>query len=283
MRPFFRSLLELYGGSGQGSLPDVEEKAVAVMRVMMLGLALVTLGAAPAPVPSPSVQNLAMGTLVRSSFVASGRRTVQVQAAIFPRDRVTFGVVDFPLGGPVGETVTRAFSPDVVAAVTGGYFGPGYRPNGLLEIGGSVHDPARTELSGFAGSLKDGTPVVAPTAYLATASLKDAIQAGPFIVDPGGKFGIRSDDGQHARRAVVILSDDAVGVALTSSCTLYELAEGLTQTPEAFGVDRVERALNLSGGPSAGFAVRLPNGRVEGDPERIRIRTVLTIRKRASP
>ena len=237
---------------------------------------------AAAPASGISTEPLAFGTLVRSSFVASDRNSVHVQAAIFPRDRVTFGVVDVPLGGPVGETVSRAFSPDVLAAVTGGYFGPGFRPKGLLEIGGSVHDPARPDLSGFVGSLKDGTPVVAPTAYLATASLKDAIQAGPFIVDPGGAFGIRSDDRQHARRAVVILSDDAVGVALTSSCTLYELAEGLTQTPEAFGVDRVERALNLSGGPTAGFAVRLPNGRIEGDPERTRIRTVLTIRTRAS-
>jgi hypothetical protein len=251
---------------------------VKANRVVLLGLSLAALGAAPAP--SPSVQNLAVGMLVRSSFVASDRRTVQVQAAVFPRDRVTFGVVDLPLGGPVGETVTRAFSPGVLAAVTGGFFNPGYHPNGLLEIGGSVHDPARTDLAGFAGSLKDGTPIVAPTAYLATASLNDAIQAGPFVVDPGGKFGIRSDDGQHARRAIVILSDDAVGIALTSPCTLYELADGLVATPKAFGVERVERALNLSGGPSAGFAVRLPNGSVESDPERIRIRTVLTIRTR---
>ena len=247
-------------------------------RVVLLGLVLATLGVAPPP--SPSVQNMALGTFVRSSFTASDRRTVQVQAAVFPRDRVTLGVVDLPLGGPVGETVTRAFGPGVVAAVTGGFFGPGYHPKGLLEIGGSVHDPARADLSGFAGSSKDGTPVVAPIAYLATASMNDAIQAGPFVVDPGGKFGIRSDDGQHARRTIVILSEDAVGVALTSSCTLYELADGLVASPKSFGVDHVERALNLSGGPSAGFAVRLPNGSVESDPERVRIRTVLTIRTR---
>ena len=239
---------------------------------------------AAAPTNGTSEEPLALGMRVRSSFTASDRRAVQVQAAVFPRDRVTLGVVDVPLGGPVGETVTRAFGPGVVAAVTGGFFGPGYHPMGLLEIGGSVHDPARAEPSGFAGSLKDGTLVVAPIAYLATASMNDAIQAGPFVVDPGGKFGIRSDDGQHARRTIVILSEDAVAVALTSSCTLYELADGLVSSPKAFGVDRVERALNLSGGPSAGFAVRLPNGTLESDPERIRIRTVLTVRTRtASP
>jgi hypothetical protein len=161
---------------------------------------------AAAPAGSTSVEPLAIGTLVRSSFTASVHRTVLVQAAIFPRERVTFGVLDYPLGGPVGETVRRSFSPEVVAAVTGGYFGPGYRPKGLLEIGGSVHEPARSDLSGIVGSMVDGTPVVEPAAGVPTAALKDAIQAGPFIVDPGGVFGILSDDHQHARRAIVFVS-----------------------------------------------------------------------------
>lgn len=239
-----------------------------------------TLAAAPASSQAP--EPLALGTLVRSNFVASNHRTVEVQAAIFPRDRVTIGIVDYPFGGPVGETVSRAFSPDVVAAITGGFFGPGYRPKGLLEIGGSVHEPARGDLSGIVGSLADETPVVVPAAGVSTAAFKNAIQSGPFIVDPGGTFGIRSDDRQHARRAIVLLAGDSIGVALTSSCTLYELAEGLTRSPAAFGVEHVERALNLSGGPTAGIAVRLPNGTVEGDPERVRIRTVLTIRRRAA-
>ena len=237
---------------------------------------------AAAPPNGPELLPLAIGTLVRSSFVASDHHIVQVQAAIFPRDRVTIGIVDYPLGGPVGGTVSRAFSPDVVAAITGSFFLQGYRPKGLLEIGGSVHEPARADLSGIVGSMTDDTPVVVPAAGVSTDALKDAIQAGPFIVDPGGSFGIRSDDRQHGRRAIVILSADKIGVALTSSCTLYELAEGLTQSPATFGVERVERALNLSGGPSAGIAFRLPSGRVEGDPEQIRIRTVLTIRKRAA-
>jgi hypothetical protein len=244
-------------------------------------VASATLGAATAS--EPSREPLALGMRVRSSFVASDRRTVQVQAAIFPRDRVTIGVVDYPLGGPVGEMVRRAFSPDVVAAVTGGYVGARF-PDGLLVLGGTVREPAhaRAGLSGVVGSMKDETPVIVPAASVSTASLEDAIQAGPFVVDPGGAFGIRSDDGQHARRALVFLAGDSIGIALTSSCTLYELAEGLTRSPAAFGVERVERALNLSGGPTAGIAVRLPNGRVEGDPEQARIRTVLTIRRRAT-
>jgi len=243
--------------------------------------AAATAGAAPAG--GSTSEPLALGTHVRSSFLTSGHREVQVEAAIFPRDRVTIGIVDYPLGGPVGEMVSRAFSPDVVAAVTGGYSGARF-PDGLLELNGAVREPAhaRAGLSGVVGSSTDQTPVIVPAASISTASLKDAIQAGPFIVDPGGEFGIRSDDHQHARRAIVFLAGDSIGVALTSSCTLYELAEGLTRTPAAFGVERIERALNLSGGPTAGMAVRLPNGRVQGDPERARVRTVLTIRRRTA-
>ena len=254
------------------------------MKVRHAALALVaaTTMLGTAPTVAPSVEPLALGTLVRASFVASGGRTVQVQSAIFPRDRVTIGIVDYPLGGPPGEMVSRAFSPPVVAAVTGGYFLARFRPKGLLEIGGSVREPARADLSGIVGSMPDETPVVVPSEGASTASLKDAIQAGPFIVDPGGAFGIRSDDHQHDRRAIVFLAGDQIGVALTSSCTLYELAEGLTRSPAAFGVERVERALNLSGSLTAGFAVRLPNGQVQGDPERARIRTVLTIRRRTA-
>ena len=247
---------------------------------MAIVAATATLGAAPAS--GPTSEPLALGTHVRSSFLTSGRREVQVEAAIFPRDRVTIGIVDYPLGGPVGETVSRAFSPEVVAAITGGFFVAGYRPKGLLEIDGRVREPARADLSGIVGSMADETPVVMAAAGVSTASLKDAIQSGPFVVDPGGAFGIRRDDQHHDRRAIVYLAGDSIGVALTSSCSLYELAEGLTRSPAAFGVERVERALNLSGGPTAGIAVRLPNGRVEGDPERIRIRTVLTIRRRAA-
>jgi Phosphodiester glycosidase len=248
--------------------------------LVALCAATVTLAAAPAGAPSP--EPLALGMRIRSSFVASDHRTVDVQAAIFPRDRVTFGIVDYPVGGPVGETVSRAFSPPVVAAVTGSYFVARFRPKGLLELNGSVREPARADLAGIVGSMADETPVIEPSAAVFTGSLKDAIQAGPFVVDPGGAFGIRSDDRQHARRAIVFFADDRIGIALTSSCTLYELAEGLTRSPASFGVERVERALNLSGDASAGIAVRLPNGRVESDPERMRIRTVLTIRKRTA-
>jgi hypothetical protein len=153
----------------------------------------------------------------------------------------------------------------------------------LLEIDGVVRQPARTGLSGIVGSAPDASPVVALAEGMDTAKLRDAVQSGPFLVDPGGEHGIRRDDGQRARRSLVILSADKIAIAVTSKCGLYDLATVLLQTPEVFGVDRVERALNLDGGPSTGFAVRLPSGDVDILAETARIRTVLVIQRRSGP
>jgi Phosphodiester glycosidase len=257
-------------------------RAVLVRCVFAAACAVLTATAAVRAAGVEGSQPLATGTFVRGSFVAD-RVTVDVQSAVFARDAVTLHVVEYPLGGPSGEMVRRALGPDDVAAITGGYFTQGNRPRGLLVLGGSVHEPPRNDLSGIVGSAADGAPVVAVSGTVATSALRDAVQAGPFVVDPGGLPGIHRNDRQHARRAIVIVSERSIAFAFTSSCTLYDLMNELLRYPETFGVEHVERALNLSGGPTAGLAVRLPGGEIEGEPERLRVRTVLTIRPRTLP
>jgi len=237
-------------------------------------LALATAGAAPDS--GMTVEPLAVGSLVRSAFVAPGGRVVRVESAVFPRALVTFRVLDWPYGGPKGETVRRSLQAGVLAAVDGGYVVNG-RPDGLLEIDGRVHELPVAHLSGVVGSAKDDAPVVAPVKDVEAAGLRDAIQSGPFLVDPGGALGIRRDDGARARRALVVVGDQQIAVAITSRCGLYELANALVGSPQTFGVAHVERALNLSGDGAAGFAVRLPNDAVESIPEFVRPRTVLTV------
>ncbi len=242
-------------------------------------LALATVAAAPDN--GTTTEALALGTLVKASFTTADGRVVRVESAIYPRELVTFRVLDWPFGGPPGETVRRSLQAGVLAAVDGGYIVNGH-PDGLLEIGGRVHEPPVARLSGVVGRAKDDTPVVAPVRDVEAASLRDAIQSGPFVVDPGGAIGIRRDDGTRARRALVIVGDGSIGFAITSDCGLSELARALVASPRVFGVERVERALNLSGDGAAGLAVRLPNDRVESVPELARLRTVLQIVKRAS-
>jgi hypothetical protein len=249
------------------------------MRALLVAGALMLAALGASPDPGPVVQPLAVGTLVKSRFAVPGG-TVEVESAVFPRDRVSIGVIDYPLGGPPGAMVSRSVVEHVLAAIGGGYMRAGFRPQGLLVMDGAVHEPESGAYSGVVGSTRDGRPVLTWADGLDPHTLRYAIQAGPFVVDPGGKPGIRSDDGHRLRRSLVIESADAIAVAVTSDCGLYDLMNALLRSPERFGVTQVERALNLSGGPSSGLAVRLPSGGVDSVPERIRIRTVLTIVER---
>lgn len=250
-------------------------------------VALTALGTAPPAVPAGgtaglevSSEPLQLGTLVKSSFRVSGDVTVSVESAVFPRDRVSIRVIDYPLGGPPGAMVARSVVEHVLAALNGGYFTARGLPDGLVVIDGAVRSPAVAHLSGLVGSTRDGESIIGWLDGIDRRTLAYALQAGPFIVDPGGTAGIRRDSGERARRSIVIESDHAIAVAVTSACGLYDLMNALLLEPQAFGVDRVDRALNLDGGPSSGLAVRLPSGKVEQVPERTRIRTVLTVIER---
>ena len=64
---------------------------------------------AASPDAGISLQPLtAIGLLVQSAFVASDGGLVHAETATFPRDRVTLRVLDYPNGGPQGETVLRS-------------------------------------------------------------------------------------------------------------------------------------------------------------------------------
>jgi hypothetical protein len=219
--------------------------------------------------------------LVKSFFFARDGAVVKVETASFRRDRVTLRVIDYPDGGPTGEMVLRALDRGVLAAINGGYFTDRYEPDGLLEIAGAVRQPARPGLSGVVGSTIAGDPIVELAGNVDTGKLRDAVQSGPFIVDPGGTVGIRRDDGQRAPRSLVILTPKYIAISVTARCGLYDLANALVRGPGSFGVDHIDRALNLDGGPSTGFAVRQRNGEVESVRESARLRTVLAIVERA--
>jgi Phosphodiester glycosidase len=221
------------------------------MRALLAAGALVLAALGASPNPAPMVQPLAVGTLVKSRFAVRGV-TVDVESAVFPRDRVSIGVIDYPFGGPPGGTVSRSVVEHVLAAIGGGYFGARFRPKGLLVIDGAVHEPEDGGYSGVVGSTRDGRPVLTWADGVDTRTLRYAMQGGPFIVDPGGKPGIRSDDGHRWRRSLVIESGETIAVAVTSACGLYDLMNALLHSPETFGVESVDRALNLSGGPSSG-------------------------------
>lgn len=146
------------------------------------------------------------------------------------------------------------------AMVNGGYFDATFQPVGLVVKAGQTvseisHQPA---LSGVLAIDQDGSVQLIPrVSYVPDESINSAIQAGPFIIDPGGKTGIRSDDLKKAKRTAIgqTLAGEIVFI-ITTPCTLFELSEILTQQPDKLGVEGFDRVLNVDGGPSTGLYLK---------------------------
>ncbi len=146
--------------------------------------------------------------------------------------------------------------------INGGYFKASFDPAGLYILDGREQFPINNTESNLSGLLTIDQDLQIDLLPRDT-ELQDppyAIQAGPFLIDSGGKMGIQSK-GKIALRTVVALSPkkELVIIATTSNVSLYDLAESLHQTPKAFGVEQIDMALNLDGGPSTGLFVNLPD------------------------
>ena len=146
---------------------------------------------------------------------------------------------------------------DLAAMINGGYFDSSFQPVGLvMRDGQTISEMSKQPaLSGVFAIFKDGTVQLIPrAAYRPNDLIDSAIQAGPFVVDPGGKPGIQSDDFKKAKRTAIgqTISGEIVFIT-TTPCTLYELSEILTKHQSVLGIDRFESVLNLDGGPSTGL------------------------------
>ena len=75
-----------------------------------------------------------------------------------------------------------------LAAVNGGYFHPDRTPLGLLvRQGATIHSLERAKLlSGLVVVTKDRIALLRVAEFKASANVREALQAGPFLVD-GGK------------------------------------------------------------------------------------------------
>jgi uncharacterized protein YigE (DUF2233 family) len=140
-------------------------------------------------------------------------------------------------------------------AVNGGFFD--VDREGRLSPSGYLVSQGRkiSELRKGAGSavlFQDGDTIAIgwskePESF---AQAADAVQAGPMVVDPGGKNGIfRNDYNRHDRTAVCASDAGIVVTIVKGGLSLFELGALLSaaETDGGFGCDR---AINLDGGPS---------------------------------
>ena len=95
------------------------------------------------------------------------------------------------------------------------------------------------------------------TREAALEGFPSAVQAGPFIIDPGGAVGVRAMAARAKRSLIALDARGRVMLLVTGSLTLHHVAMLLHDHAPALGLEQVERALNLDGGPSTGLSVAL--------------------------
>jgi uncharacterized protein YigE (DUF2233 family) len=188
-------------------------------------------------------------------FSAASRAAAEPQViAVALDESYRFQLVDNP-SRTDQMTVQKVFRErHAVCVVNGGFFDENFKAVGYYKVDGEVLNPHKSRSqSGYVCIDQDGDlsihfKDVDPSEYVSV------FQSGPLLVDPGGKLGIRNDDGKVAdRSAIVQLGDGSFVFLFHPQTTLFALSQYILSEFPA-----VERAVNLDGGPEAGIATRIP-------------------------
>ena len=185
----------------------------------------------------------------------SADNRVEMHIVSFSAKTHTFAVMDNSEGA--FDLGSAAVKRGALAAVNGGYFHPDRTPLGLLvRQGATIHPLERAKLlSGIIVATKDRIALLRTAEFKASANVREALQAGPFLVD-GGKAVAGLNDTRSAARTVVF-ADGAggFGMLICKSATLAETARILA-TPGLLSAGKITRALNLDGGSSTALWVK---------------------------
>lgn len=192
----------------------------------------------------------------------AGEHEAVIDLVRFDAATAVLRVVDQgPTGGEgLDAAMTAACA---IAGINGGYFHPDRRPLGLVVSGGvTIHPEERARLlSGVLLVLANGAmKLQRVNESRAKLEVREALQAGPFLVD-GGRAVAGLEQLRGARRSV--LATDGAGrwaILTINRATLAEAA-ALLATPGILGDGiQIQRALNLDGGSSTGLWVKGGSG-----------------------
>lgn len=200
-----------------------------------------------ATLPSP------VGTQFERIRVEGDGGTVELHLFVFDPRKHTLAVADNPTGEQ--SLADAAMARGAVAGVNGGYFHPDRTPLGLVVSDGkTLHVQERARLlSGLVVAARGGLLLPRVAEYKAGGNTREALQAGPFLVD-GGKPVAGLNAMRPAARTAVMMAGKRWAVATTGWVTLAT-AGAILATPELVPGARVSRALNLDGGSSTGMWV----------------------------
>jgi hypothetical protein len=182
-------------------------------------------------------------------------RAVELHIIGFNANQHTCVVMD----NPAGELTlaTAAKKRGVLAAVNGGYFHPDRTPLGLvIRDGKTLHPFERAKLlSGLVVVTNGRVTLQRACDFKQKAAVRDALQAGPFLVDKGRSVAGLNATRFAARTVVLQLEGDGRGLLSADSITLAGLGD-LLATQGVMSDGPVVRALNLDGGSSTGLWVK---------------------------
>lgn len=167
----------------------------------------------------------------------------------------SFAVLDNPDGAfDLGSAAEKR---GVLAAVNGGYFHPDRTPLGLVvRKGETIHPQERAKLlSGVISATANGVAIQRASAFRAGAAVREALQAGPFLVEGGKPIAGLNATRAAARTVAFMDAKGRAGVLIGKSVSLAEMA-AILATPEIFTEGKIVRALNLDGGSSTALWVR---------------------------
>lgn len=188
--------------------------------------------------------------LVWERSVTAGSRTVRLTGVSFSVRDCTLRVVDNPPPSLMSLAEALAAS-GAVAGVNGGYFHKDFRPLGLLVAGGEpLHGFERAKLlSGVLAVTDQKISLLRAGDYTTRLPVRDALQAGPWLVEKGRV--ISGLNGEKLARRTVVATDggDRWVLLVTSPVTLAE-AGAVLALPDLMPGWTVRDALNLDGGSS---------------------------------
>lgn len=173
-------------------------------------------------------------------------------AAVLPRRAFAASIMQqTSREGALSAVSDAARTAGATVAINGGYFNGAFAPDGLLIVDGKIVGQKRADWMGYLVIDGDGNASVTSAPHLRLA--KYAVQGNPMIIEPGRKIGIVREDNQRFRRTVIAQSGDLIIAMVTTPVSLFSLAYALIERPDAFYVNRIDAALNMSGAATTSF------------------------------
>ncbi len=187
--------------------------------------------------------------------VSSGDKSAEIYAVTFSPKTHTFAVMDNPAGA--FDTESAAMKRGAAAAVNGGYFQPDNTPLGLVvRQGVQIHPMEHSRLlSGIVVVSGSRIALQRVGEFKPSPAIREALQAGPFLVDRGAAVPGLEATRNAARTVAFTDASGHFGVLVARNTTLADMA-AILSTPGLLAGGKITRALNLDGGSSSALWVR---------------------------